>query len=101
MQVIPHSKQDWLRFVVFPFKAYVVIAPLLFFISTRIPHPRHQPTSADVFFVVSLVPCSLILLAAALVFSLFGPKGFAFPCLGFSLAGLIIAVFLMPCLATT
>lgn len=31
MQTEPHSKHDWLRRVTFPFKAYLVVAPVTFF----------------------------------------------------------------------
>jgi len=101
MQIIPQSKQDWLRFVVFPFKAYVVIAPLLFFVSAQFPHFRGIPTEADRFLITSLFPCSMILLLLALIFSLVGPKGFALPCIGFCLAGLAVFVYLMRYLIST
>ena len=101
MHICPHSKQDWLRFVAFPFKAYVVIAPMLFLISVQFPRPRHSgPTDAEVFLILSLFPCSLILFIAALVFALAGPKGFALPCVGFGAAAFIIGFLFMPRLAT-
>ena len=100
MNIFPHSKQDWLRFVVFPFKAYVIIAPVLLLVSSELPRPRHSgATDAEVFLVLGLIPCSQILLLAALIFALVGPKGFALPCLGFSLAALILVVLSMPALS--
>jgi hypothetical protein len=36
---------------------------------------------------------------AALVFALVGPKGFAFPCFGFGIAALIIAIIFLPAFA--
>ena len=71
MNIFPHSKQDWLRFVVFPFKAYVIIAPVLLLVSSELPRPRHSgATDAEVFLVLGLIPCSQILLLAALIFAL-------------------------------
>ncbi len=32
MQIIPQSKQDWLRLLVFPFAAYLLVAPVLSFL---------------------------------------------------------------------
>jgi hypothetical protein len=93
MQIHPQSKRDWLRLVVLPFKAYVVIAPLLFLISIQLPRPRRSgPTDADVFLINSLFPCSLILLFAALLFALAGPKGLALPCGVFGAVAFIIYI---------
>ena len=101
MQIIPQSKLDWLRFIVFPFKAYAVIAPLLLFISIQAPRPRHMgPTDADIFLVLSLFPCSLILLIAALALAIAGLKGFAGPCAGFGAAAFIVAFMLLSRLNT-
>ena len=102
MQIIPHSKQGWLRFAVLPFKAYVLIAPILFLISIRLPHPRHSgATDAEVFLVLGLSYCSIILFLAALIFALAGPKGFALPCVGFAVAAFIITCLLLPSLASS
>ena len=101
MHICPHNKQDWLRFAVFPFKAYVVAAPLLFLISVQFPRPRHSgPTDAELFLILSLFPSSLFLLLAALAFALAGPKGFALPCVGFGAAAFIIGFLFLPLLAT-
>ena len=100
MQIIPHSKQGWLRFAVLPFKAYVFIAPVLFQISIRLPHPRHSgPTDVEEFLLLGLMLCALILFLAALIFALVGPKGFALSCVGFAVAAFIIASLLLPNLA--
>jgi hypothetical protein len=102
MQIIPHSKQDWLRLLVFPFKAYVIIAPLLFLISIQFPRPRISgATNSEVFYLVSLLPCSLILLLSGLISSFAGRKHFAFSCFGFSLAALVVAVVFLPRLSNT
>jgi hypothetical protein len=98
MHIIPQNTLDWLRFTVFPFKAYAVIAPLLLFIS---PRPGHLgPTDVDIFLVLSLFPCSLILFIAAVASAIAGPKGFAGPCAGFGAAAFIFALMLLPSLNT-
>jgi hypothetical protein len=101
MQIVPHNKYDWLRLLVLPFKAYVVIAPLLFLISAQFPRPRHGgPTDAEALLVVCLIPCSLILLLAALLFALIGPKDFALPCAFFGALAFLLAFLFLPMLAT-
>jgi hypothetical protein len=101
MQMIPHGKQEWLRFVVFPFKAYAFIAPaLLFIIAASFPRSRHSghPDAAALLLAL-LLPCSLILLFAAFLFALFGPKGHALPCLGFAAGEIIFFFLFLPTLA--
>jgi hypothetical protein len=101
MQIIPLNKQGWLRALVFPFKAYVIIAPVLLLISVQFPHPRHSgATDAEAFCVVSLGPCCLVLLLAGMLFSIFGPKGHAASCFGFAFATVILIFMLLPELAT-
>ena len=101
LHICPRSKQDWLRFLAFPFKAYAIIAPVLFLISVEFPRPRHSgPTDAEVFLILSLFPCSLILFIAALVFACTGPKGFALSCAGFGAAAFIIGFLFLPSLST-
>ena len=100
MQIIPHGRQDWLRVVVFPFKAYVVISTLMFFVSATFPHPPHSGgTWAESFYLGSLIPCGLILLLAALLFGFFGPKGHALSCAFFGLAACLICAFISPILS--
>jgi hypothetical protein len=100
MQIIPHSRQDWLRFLVFPFKAYAFIAPILFLVFASLPRPRHSPPDAAAIPLLLLYPCGLILLLAALLFGLFGPKGHALSCVGFAAVEFIIPSLLLPSLAT-
>jgi hypothetical protein len=100
-RIIPHGKENWLRFAVFPFKAYVVIAPILFLILSLIPRPHHSGLpEALALFLVFLFPCALVLLFAALLFALFGPKGHALDCVIFAIAAFFIAAMILPSLAT-
>lgn len=101
MHLFPQNKQEWLGFVLLPFKAYTVIAPFLVVVSASLPRPRHSgPTDVEAFLVVGLFPCSAVLLFASLLLALVGPKGFALPCLGFGAAAFIIGWLLLPCLST-
>ena len=101
MKLIPHSRQEWLGFVLLPFKAYTVIAPVLFLVSAGLPRPPHVgATIADAYLLLGLFPCSLILLFTSLVLALIGPKGTAIPCACFGTAALIIGFVLLPRLAS-
>ena len=84
-----------------PFKAYTVIAPLLFFVSVGFPRPPHSgATDAEMLLLVGLFPCAAILLFAALVLAFVGPKGTALPCAAFGAAAFVIGFWLMPTLAS-
>ena len=101
MQLVPHTKHEWLRVVLFPFKAFTVIAPVMFFVSVSL-HPtrRFPATHAEELFTAFLLYDALFLLFAALVLGFTGPKGFALPTAGFGLAAfLIIYVLMLPALA--
>ena len=99
MKIIPHSKKEWLSFALLPFKAYVVISPVLFFISSSLPRPRHTgATDFEAYLVLGLFPCSMILLFASLVLAFVGPKGAALPCAGFGAVAFFIGFLLLPSL---
>jgi hypothetical protein len=101
MHILPQNDDEWLGFMVFPFKAYTVIAPLLFLVSAQLPRPRHSgATDVEAFLIMGLFPCSAILLLAALALAFFGPKGSALSCLGFGLVGFLVGFLFLPCLAT-
>jgi hypothetical protein len=99
MQIIPHNRHDWLRFLMFPFKAYVVMTPVVYFIVAAVLWPRRVPDYA--FPIIGLLfLCGLILLFAALVFAIFGPKGHTFSCVGFAVAAIIFAMILLDMLGS-
>jgi len=101
MKILPRSRQAWLGLVLLPFKAYTVLAPILLVLSASLPRPRHTgATEAEALLVFGLFPCSLILLLAALVLALVGPKGKALSCACFGAAAFIIGFLLLPALAT-
>ncbi len=101
MKIIPQSGRQWLALALLPFKAYTVIAPLLLFVSVSSPRPPHSSaTDAEASLVIGLFPCAAILLFAALVLALVGPKGKALACAGFGAAAFIIGYCLLPMLAS-
>ena len=101
MHLLPKNKQEWLNTVLFPLKAYTVIAPTLFVISVRLPRPRHSgATDMEVFLAMSLGVCSVILLLMAVVLALVGQKVHALSCLGFAIAEFLIGGLLTPSLAS-
>lgn len=101
MQIVPQSKREWLALVLLPFKAYTVIAPLVFYISFQFLRSRHSgSTDAEMLMIFALFPCSAILLLASLVLALVGPKGYALSCLGFGITAAIIGFHFLPYLAT-
>jgi hypothetical protein len=100
MKVLPQSRQEWLGFVLLPFKAYTVIGPLVVVISASLARPRHTgATDVETLLVAGLFPCSAILLFTALVLALVGPKNTALPCAGFGAFAFIIGYLLLPSLA--
>jgi len=102
MKIVPQNKQEWLSFVLLPFKAYTIIAPVLFTISSGFPRPRQAgATGTEALLVAGLFPCAAFLLFAALLLALVGPKGSAPTCLGFGLAALGVGYLLLPSLAHT
>jgi hypothetical protein len=95
MQIIPHSKHDWLRFLMFPFKAYACNATILFFFFIQFRGPRHTHLlDALAFLLLGSFLDAAILLLAALLFSLFGPKGHALSCCGFAVSAFVLAVLI-------
>ena len=100
MQIFPKNKEGWLEVVLLPFKAFTVIAPVLFVISSSFPRSRHVgATDVEVFLIFGLYPCAALLLFTAVVLSLVGQKRIALSCLGFGLAAAVIIYLFLPRLA--
>jgi hypothetical protein len=95
MHILPRNRKEWLEILLFPFKAYIFIAPLMVAITVECFTPYNVRTPEQVFVILGLLPCSAVLLVAALVLALVGPKGTALPCLGFALAALIVWFILL------
>jgi hypothetical protein len=104
MHIFPRNRQEWLAALLFPFKAYTVIAPLMYEIFFHLcdSYYRHYYPSDENAFVIMMMlmfPCSAILLFTALVLTLAGPKGTARSCVGFGIAALVLGYYLFPELA--
>lgn len=101
MQVLPQTREQWLRFLTFPFKAYVVIAPALLFVYAALPKPRNAGVADPLVLMVFLIfPVSLLLLIAALIFTCTGKKDIAWGCALFAVAGLFLGYYLLPYLSS-
>jgi len=100
MRPFPDKPIDRVKLLVFPLKVYVVVAPILFLISRQSTRPQHYgATDAETYIVLGLIVADLVLLFAALASALHGLRRIALPCLWFALAGIIVAVLLLPDLA--
>jgi hypothetical protein len=100
MHIFPHNKQEWLSTILFPFKAFTVIAPFLFQISVDLhPYRRFPATDFEALLASLLFLDGIILLFAALLLAAGGPRGFALPAAGFAVAAFIIGEFLLVGLA--
>lgn len=95
LKLSPHSRDAWIRFLVFPIKSFVLISlassiVLGFFPSLN----TSTPNAAELFAELTARPlyaCAAILMVAALLFAVFGPKGHAFLCVGFAAGAFFIA----------
>lgn len=107
MHALPQNRQEWLASLLFPLKAYTLIAPLMsgvYFHWVNNPaHYRHfySPTEADAYPMWLMFPCAAILLCAALGFAVAGSKANARSCAGFGIAALVLGYWLLPPLAHT
>ena len=100
MQIFPHTKHEWLKAILLPFKAFVVIAPILYQISVAL-HPYRRFPATDFEFMLTAFTFydAVILLFAALLLAVGGPRGYALPAVGFAVAGLILGQFMLVGLA--
>jgi hypothetical protein len=100
MELFPKTKQQWLNLLLFPLEAYIVLAPIMFAISSRMPRPRHAgATEAECYIILGMFPCSIILIFTALVLVIVGYNKTATVCAAFGIAGIIAGYVLLPSLA--
>jgi hypothetical protein len=104
MHILPQNKQEWWAALLFPFKAYTVIAPLMsgiFFhwLENSDSYRHFGLDAADAYPMLLMFPCAAILLFAALVSAFVGSKGNTRSCVGFGIAALILGYYLLPSLA--
>jgi len=105
MQTNPHSKHDWLRRMTFPFKAYLVVAPVIFFtwdVATGGSRGGHHGVIRADFAAVILsgfLVCFLGFLIAALVQFIAHRRDVARVSLLFAGVAFVICYFWLPMLA--
>jgi hypothetical protein len=97
MQLVPKSKEQWLRTILLPLKAFTLLAPLAYFLlrfcQDRLGEPATDLPGA---LVICVAPCSLILFFAALYFAFSGPRGTCASCLWFATVGLLFVCVFFP-----
>jgi hypothetical protein len=100
MRIFPASYEAWTDFLLFPFKAYTVVAIFLFLISQSLPRPsRLGGTYAEAYIMMGYLLCFLVLLIAAVAQLLSGSHKKAISSIAFALAALIIFWVCAPLLA--
>ncbi len=99
MRFLPKSSSQWLSFVLFPFKAYTVLAVIILFIwGSALPrHPQATPVAdAGLLVVLGYLLSAVALFVGGLVQAFVGPKGSGLITLLFAGAALVIAFWLAP-----
>jgi hypothetical protein len=100
MKIFPHTKHEWLSAALFPFKAFVVIAPILFQISVGLhPYRRFPATDFETLLAGLMFLDGVVLLFTALLLAAGGPRGYALPAAGFAVAAFVLGEFLLVGLA--
>jgi hypothetical protein len=98
VQISPKNKREWVSLLLLPFRAYVIICPVMILVGHSLPHPRDMDDEAYIFMVESLCYDGFILLFLALIVTLTGPKGLAFPTVAFGLAAFVLFLMIAPAL---
>jgi hypothetical protein len=95
----PQGRQGWLRSALLPLQAYTIFAPVLEFFLSLHRNPHDASANEEVWLIVGLFPCGILLLWAALLLALCDKRPIARACLGFGVAGLLLGYVLLPVLA--
>ncbi len=102
MRVLPTCGREWLSLVLFPFKAYTVLAVIIVFIwDAALPRHSQATIVADAGFLVifGYWLSAVVLFVGGLIQAFAGPKGSGVVALLFAGAALIIAFWLAPMFA--
>jgi cbb3-type cytochrome oxidase subunit 1 len=103
MHIIPHTRQEWGRFILFPFRAFVVVAPicLLIWLGATEGH-RIRGARAEAAFPVALglILCVHVFLVAALIQLMARRREAAFLSFAFGFAAFLVMYLLLPMCAT-
>ena len=95
MHLIPHTRQEWLRLLVFPFRAFVLVAPAGLFIwlsATEGHRIRGARGEAALPVALGLMICVGVLLVAALVEFIARRRDAALVNVGFATAAFLVSV---------
>jgi hypothetical protein len=94
MRVLPANRESWFGLLLYPFKAFVVIGPLCFFIWLALHGPvKGARTEAGVPVVVGLLLCIPVFILAALIQFIAHRRTAAIVSLGFAVAAFLILWF--------
>lgn len=96
MHVIPHTRQEWFRFLLFPFRAFVVVAPICLFIWLAVTEGhrgRGARTEAAFPVALGLILCIGVFLVAALIQLVTRRRDAALLSFGFAGAAFLILYF--------
>jgi len=99
MRFVPTSSSEWLSFVLFPFKAYTVLAVIIVFMwGSALPRHSQATVVADagLLVVFGYFLSAIVLFVGGLVQSFAGKKGLGLITLLFAGAALVIAFWLAP-----
>lgn len=96
MHVVPHTRQEWVSFLLFPFKAYVVIAFFMAMIFSRGLRVDVTVLWIPLGYIISF----LVLLLAAIVQAVRGRRSEALSCIVFAGLAAVLGWQLLPYLAS-
>src|SRR5687768_2908533 len=93
MNVIPHTRQDWLRFLLFPFKAFVVVSPvvlLVWFAASEEHRGRVARSEAAFPVALGLIGCVAVFLVVGLIQLVVRKRKAALTSFGFAVAAFLL-----------
>src|SRR6266545_2617211 len=104
MNVIPRMRQEWFRFLLFPFKAFVVTAPIVLFVwlaVTKGHRVRGARAEAALPVALGLILCIAIFLLVGLIQLIVRRRDAARTSFSFALAAfLVLYLWVLPMCAT-
>jgi hypothetical protein len=104
MNVIPHTRQEWFRFLLFPFKAFVVTSPIFLFVWIAVTEGyrvRGSRAEAAVPVGLGLILCVPIFVLVGLIQLIARRRDSAVTSFGFALAAfLLLYLWVLPMCVT-
>jgi hypothetical protein len=104
MNVIPHTRQEWLRFLLFPFKAFVVVSPVVLLVWFAALEHRGLAVNvvigaqAEAAFPVALglIGCVAVFLVVGLIQLVLRRRNAALMSFGFAVAAFLVLSWVLP-----